>query len=179
MIALVMEIVISDVSISVLFLMLSNDTGQSVSIRWGPDEEARRGIEGVGQSKINRAKQTWRGVSSVATRYTHRHTLKNHTRTYFLPEWQVAKLEEAKERKKMTVLRMEALNEACCWPALTTKQKHLALPLNWGVKVSPLGVAPDSLLSPSHLLFYLSLVKFQQLFLMKSKLKSFPGAAVS
>ena len=55
-------------------------------------------------------------------------TFKNHTHTHFLPEWQVARLEEAKERKKMTVLRMEALNEACCWPAPTTKQKHLASP---------------------------------------------------
>lgn len=61
--------------------------------------------------------------------HTHRprHTQKPHTYT-FLPEWQVAKLEEAKERKKMTVLRMEALNEAWCWPAPTTKQKHLAGP---------------------------------------------------
>ncbi len=67
----------------------------------------------------------------MAPRYTRRHTLKNHTCAHthtLLPEWQVAKLEEAKERKKMTVLRMEALNEACCWPAPTTKQKHLASP---------------------------------------------------
>lgn len=85
MVALVMELV-NDISISVLFLVLSNETGQT-------DEEARRGRKGAGQSKINRAKQTWRGISSVAPRNSLSHT-------------------RAKERKKMTVLRMEALNEA-------------------------------------------------------------------
>lgn len=92
------------------------------------DEEARRGREGVGQSKINRAKTNKSSFKCGSQVHTQTHTQKPHTHTHFLPEWQVAKLEEAKERKKMTVLRMEALNGACCWPAPTTKQKHLNQP---------------------------------------------------
>lgn len=58
---------------SVLLLMLSNEAGASVGIRHGPDR---------GGGKINRAKQTWRGLSSVAPRYTHKHTLESHKHTF-------------------------------------------------------------------------------------------------
>lgn len=54
---------------------------------------------------------------------THTDSHSNHTRA-LLPEWQVAKQEEAKERKRMAALRLEMLTEACCWPGPTTKQKH-------------------------------------------------------
>lgn len=49
------------------------------------------------------------------------------------------------------------------------KNTPRAQPLNWGVKVSSLWLLPESLLSPSLLLFCLSLVQSLQLCLMKRK----------
>lgn len=83
---------------SVLLLMRSNEAGASVGTR------SRSG------GKINRAKQTWRGLSSVAPRYTHKHTLESHKHTF--AKEVSGPVTGGYRETEMTVLRMEVLNRA-------------------------------------------------------------------
>lgn len=110
-----------------LLLLLSNESGQSMWIRQGPDEEAMRGRGWAKQNKQNKTNMMgcFKCGSQIHTEArwpTHIHSQLN---THF---W-LAQLEEAEERKKMTVLRTMELSGAHCWPApIITKQKHFTSP---------------------------------------------------
>lgn len=102
--------------------------------------------------KINRAKQTWRGLSSVAPRYTHKHTLESHKHTF--AKEVSGPVTGGYRETEMTVLRMEVLNRA------------------------PLAGLCESVSAWLSSLSLSILLSCFQLFLMKGKRRSFPAAAV-